>query len=122
VERQSNLSEIIRTLRTAPGLARGLHGGQQECDQNADNRDHDQQLDQGKTTPGGFASTPEFATRCRSAVRVLAFHWVFLPEYGRLPANCRDRPLVTTSVQRDVLETDVSLWVRKQTVPVSPAT
>ena len=42
VTRQANLFEIVATLHIPGRLAAGLDGGQQECDENADDRNHDQ--------------------------------------------------------------------------------
>jgi hypothetical protein len=42
---QADLLEIIRALRSPGSLARRLNGRQQERDQDADDRNHDQQLD-----------------------------------------------------------------------------
>ncbi len=45
---QGELLEVVDALGTAGRLAGSLHGGQQECDQDRDDRDHDQKLDQGE--------------------------------------------------------------------------
>ena len=47
--RHPQLFEIIGALQAAGSLSRGLNGGQQEGDQNADDRDDNQQFDQGET-------------------------------------------------------------------------
>jgi hypothetical protein len=44
-------------LRIASCLARRLHGRQQQRYEHPDNRDHHQQLDEGKTPPTSQAST-----------------------------------------------------------------
>jgi hypothetical protein len=46
VNRQPDLTLIVRTLRTPRSAAGRLHCRQQERDQYADNGDHDQQLDE----------------------------------------------------------------------------
>lgn len=47
---QANLLEIVRALHAAGSLARGLHCGQQQRDQDADDGDDDEELDEGKAT------------------------------------------------------------------------
>jgi hypothetical protein len=47
---QTILLEVVAALHSAGGFAGGLHGRQEEGDQDADDRDHDQQLDQRKRT------------------------------------------------------------------------
>jgi hypothetical protein len=42
VDRQTNLLEIVLALRTSGGLARSLDCRQQERNEDADDRDHDQ--------------------------------------------------------------------------------
>jgi hypothetical protein len=46
---QANLLQIVGALHSTSSLACGLHRRQQKPDENADDRDHDQQLNQGKT-------------------------------------------------------------------------
>jgi hypothetical protein len=46
--RQAELLEVVRALHAAGAFARGLHGGEQERDQDADDGNDDQQFDQGK--------------------------------------------------------------------------
>jgi len=46
----ADLLEIVATLRAARGFAGGLHGRQQERDQNRDDRNHNQQFDQSETS------------------------------------------------------------------------
>ena len=45
---KAELLDVIRALHAAGRFARGLNGGQEKPDQNADDRDNDQQLDQCK--------------------------------------------------------------------------
>jgi hypothetical protein len=45
---QAELLEIVGALRTACGLAGGLHGGEQQCYQHADDGDYHQQLHESK--------------------------------------------------------------------------
>ena len=45
VNRDAKLMQIIDAMRPPCGLAGRLHGRQQQRDQHADDRDHDQQLD-----------------------------------------------------------------------------
>jgi hypothetical protein len=45
VHRQADLLEIIAALHAPCGLARRLHGREQERDQDADDRDDHKQLD-----------------------------------------------------------------------------
>jgi hypothetical protein len=46
---QADLLELIRALSASSRFARRLNGRQQQRDQNADDRNHDQQLDQSET-------------------------------------------------------------------------
>jgi hypothetical protein len=46
--RPAHLTELVGALGAAAGLPRRLHGGQEEGNENADNRDDYQQLDEGK--------------------------------------------------------------------------
>jgi hypothetical protein len=48
VQREADLFQVIGALRAAGRLAGGLHGRQQERDENGDDGDHHQQLDQGE--------------------------------------------------------------------------
>jgi hypothetical protein len=48
VNRQTDLLEIIRALNASRSLTCFLNCGQQKRYENSDNRDHDQQLYQGK--------------------------------------------------------------------------
>jgi len=48
VQSDTDLLQIISALCAASGLARTLHGGHDEGDENRDYRDHDQQFDQSK--------------------------------------------------------------------------
>jgi hypothetical protein len=50
MNRQADLLEVVLALRSPRRLARGLDRRQQERDQYPDNRDHNQQLDERKTT------------------------------------------------------------------------
>jgi hypothetical protein len=52
VHGQADLLEIVAALRPPGRFAGGLHGRQQQTNQDADDRDHDQQLDQRKTAGG----------------------------------------------------------------------
>jgi hypothetical protein len=45
---QADLLEVVGALGTPGRFAGGLHGRQEQRDQDADNRNHDQQLDQRK--------------------------------------------------------------------------
>ena len=42
VNRQPDLAQVVLALRPPSRLARLLHGRQQQCDQDCDDRDHDQ--------------------------------------------------------------------------------
>src|SRR5262249_52290686 len=46
VNRETNLTQVVRALRTSSGLARGLYGRHQKTDEDANDGDYDQQLDQ----------------------------------------------------------------------------
>jgi hypothetical protein len=48
---QSELFEIVAALNARRGLSDLLDGWQQQADQNADDRNHHQQLDERETTP-----------------------------------------------------------------------
>jgi hypothetical protein len=50
VQGQGELLQMIDALAPPGGFSGGLHRGQQQRDQNPDNRDHDQQFHQGKTS------------------------------------------------------------------------
>ena len=52
VHRQADLLQVVGALHPAGRLARRLHGRQQQGDQHADDRDHDEQFDQGERWPG----------------------------------------------------------------------
>jgi hypothetical protein len=47
---EPKLLEIVGALDSPGCLARGLHRGQKQGDQDRDNRDHDEKLNQCKTT------------------------------------------------------------------------
>ena len=49
VHRQGDLLGVVRALHASGRLAGRLHRRQAERDQNADDRDHDQELNEGKT-------------------------------------------------------------------------
>jgi len=49
VHRQGDLPHVVRAAHPSGGLASGLHRWQQECNQYADNGNHDQQLHKRKT-------------------------------------------------------------------------
>jgi hypothetical protein len=49
VESDTDLTHAVSTVSAACRFANLLHGWQQHANQNADDRNHDQQLDQGKT-------------------------------------------------------------------------
>ena len=46
---QANLAHVVRACRPPPRLAGRIDGRQQQADQDADDRDHHQQLDERKT-------------------------------------------------------------------------
>ena len=48
MEGDADLLEVVDALHPPGRFARGLYGGQQKCDQDRDNRDHDQELDEGE--------------------------------------------------------------------------
>ena len=52
VKRERPLLNVVDALHTTGRFARRLNGGEEQTDQNADNRDHDQQLDERKTERG----------------------------------------------------------------------
>jgi hypothetical protein len=49
VHGQGELAEVVATFNPPGSLAGGLNGRQEQRDQHADDRDHDQQLHEGKT-------------------------------------------------------------------------
>ena len=51
---QGKLLQVVLALHHPCRLAGRLNGWQQQRDQDADDRDHDQKLDQRKTTPGSL--------------------------------------------------------------------
>ena len=51
VQRETDLPEIVRALDSKSGFAGGLHRKQQHGNQDADDRDHHKQLNQGKSPP-----------------------------------------------------------------------
>jgi len=46
VQGNAELPHVVLALRAACGLAGLLHGREQQCDEDRDDRNHDQQLDQ----------------------------------------------------------------------------
>jgi hypothetical protein len=56
VHRFTHLPKVVGTLHAARGLARELHRGQKQCNQDADDGDHHQQLHERKS--GTFHETP----------------------------------------------------------------
>jgi hypothetical protein len=46
MDSQHKLFQVVGALATASRFPRGLHRRQEECDQNTDDRDHDQELDE----------------------------------------------------------------------------
>jgi hypothetical protein len=48
---EGNLFEIVLALGAAGSFTGLLNSGQQECDQDRDNRDHNEQFDQRESTP-----------------------------------------------------------------------
>jgi hypothetical protein len=63
VRGQSDLPQVVRTLRAACRLASALHRRQQQRDQNADNADHHQQFDKGKAPARTKAIGEEIRTK-----------------------------------------------------------
>ena len=64
---QADLLEIVQALRAAGALAGGLNRRQQQRHQHADDRDHDQQLDQRKAAPMAADRdmiTPRVTSQC----------------------------------------------------------
>jgi hypothetical protein len=64
VQRDADLPEIVRALHTPRRLPRRLHGGQQEPDQDADDRDDNEQLNQREpaaTCHGAISKQPACA-------------------------------------------------------------
>ena len=49
VQGQADLLQVVDALGAAGGLARRLHGGQEQADQDGDDGDHHQQFDQRET-------------------------------------------------------------------------
>jgi hypothetical protein len=49
MHRDAELFHVVDATAPPGGLARGLHGRQQQRNQDADDRDHDQQLDESET-------------------------------------------------------------------------
>jgi hypothetical protein len=49
VERDAKLLEIVRALHAAGRLARGLHGGQEQGNQDTDDGDYHQQFNERET-------------------------------------------------------------------------
>ena len=50
-QRKSKLFQVVDTLDPLRGLAGRLDRGQQQGDQDRDDRDHNQQFDEGETSP-----------------------------------------------------------------------
>ncbi len=64
---QTDLLQVVLTLRTTRGLAGGLHRGQQQRHQDADDGNHHQQLDQRKAaTAFSHIEPPQAVASCRS--------------------------------------------------------
>ena len=55
MDRQTDILEIILALRSSCGFAGRLDCGQEKRDENADDRNHDQQLDQGERRSTGWS-------------------------------------------------------------------
>ncbi len=51
VRGQAELLDVVDALRASCRFAGRLHGGQQQGDQHANDRNHDQKFDQRETTP-----------------------------------------------------------------------
>ncbi len=60
VHRQADLLEVIFAGKQIGGLANLLDRGQQQGDQHADDRDHDEQFDQGERSSGRRGRTHDF--------------------------------------------------------------
>ena len=69
-QRQADLLQVVRALRTPGSLAGRLNSRQQQGNQHANDRDHDQQLDERKC-PGGM-----IAASCQRR-----FHDLFFLEF-----------------------------------------
>jgi hypothetical protein len=63
VGRENDLLEIVLALGTTRSLTGLLHGGQQQCHQDPDDRNDHQQFDEGKTCPGHGASNSSVVPR-----------------------------------------------------------
>ena len=72
LNRQADLLEVVHALVPPRRLAHCLDRRQQQCHQNADNRDDDEQLDQGKSASGRFASRANCGDSRLCAARLAA--------------------------------------------------
>jgi hypothetical protein len=50
VQRKSNLLEVVGTLHSSCGFTGGLHSGQEQSNENADNGDDDEEFNEGETS------------------------------------------------------------------------
>ena len=66
VQRQSDLLQIIRALRTASRFPSGLNGRKQQSDKDADNGNHDQQLDKGEPSALPFSKNSQIHSHSNS--------------------------------------------------------
>ena len=90
VQPQADLLEVVAALHPSGRLARRLHRRQQQRDQDADDRNHDQKLHQGKTAGAMMA------VRCRFVIGSF-------PLRSCLSLNCDSRnvPSVVAETFRD---------------------
>ena len=82
---ETNLLEIVLALAAPRGFAGGLDGGQQECDQDPDDRDHDKQLHERESTPAANAKFLQHnhpLVRCLLAAPDISM-WPKRPPRGR---------------------------------------
>ena len=80
VQGQAELLEVVGALHPAGRLARRLHRGQQQRDQDADDRDHHQQLDQRKRRPPRVRAVSHVRSKTHRS-------WLLGYREGRLTAS-----------------------------------
>src|SRR5262249_17862724 len=93
----------VDTLGAAGGLARRLHGGEQESDQHGDDRDDDQQLDQCEAGPEMSTSHGmRLPTRCRKQLHcgTPAIHTLTLGKLSMSKARNCGSPAISPLAQR----------------------
>ena len=90
VHSHADLLEVVQALRAAGRLARRLHCGQQERDQDRDDSDHHQELDQGETvTLSSIWHASLRSIKMKNRGRTLTFYFAFFISFSPWIICCR---------------------------------